>query len=79
MIDTVGDAVSDISHDVADVAEAAVSVAAVTGGAGLRVVSRTIRFVVRHPREVLTVVVVVTAAIAAAKIARSRSASRAKR
>ena len=75
MIDTMGDAVSDVSRDVADVAEAAASIAAVTGRAGLRVVSRTIRFVARHPREVLTGVVVVTVALAAIKIVRSRSAS----
>ncbi len=75
MVDTAGDAVSDITHDVADAAEAAVSAAAVTGRAGIRVASRTIRFVARHPREVLAGVVFVTVALAAIKIVRSRSTS----
>ncbi len=75
MVDTVGDAVSDITHDVADVAEAALSAATVTGRAGIRIASRTIRFVARHPREVLAGVVFVTVALAAIKVVRSRSNS----
>lgn len=75
MVDTVGDAVGDVTHDLADLAEAAISVAAITGRAGLRVVARTIRFVARHPREVLAGIVVVTVATAAIKFVRSRSTS----
>jgi hypothetical protein len=75
-IETAGDAVGDITHDVADLAEAAVSVAAVTGRVGFRVVTRTIRFVARHPREVLAGIVVVTVAVTAIKVVRSFSTSR---
>ena len=72
-VDMVGDAVGDITHDVADLAEAAVAVVAVTGRVGLRVVGRTIRFVARHPRDVLAGIVLVTVAMAAVKFVRSRS------
>ncbi len=74
-VDAAGDAVGDVADDLVDLAEVAVSTAAVAGRAGFRIIGRTIRFVARHPREVLAGVVVVTVAVAAIKMVRSRSAS----
>jgi hypothetical protein len=75
-VDTVGDAFGDITHDLADLAEAAVAVAAVSGRVGLRIVSRTVRLLARHPREALAGIVVVTVMVAAIKLVRSSSTSR---
>jgi hypothetical protein len=75
VVDTVGDAVDEIADDIADLAEVAVSAATVTGRVGFRIISRTVRFVARHPREVLAGVVVVTVAVAAIRLVRSRSTS----
>ena len=74
-MEAAGDAVGDVADDIADLAEVAVSAAAVTGRLGFRMVRRTVRFIARHPREVLVGAVVVTVAVAAIKLVRSRSAS----
>ncbi|MDW3216043.1 MAG: hypothetical protein R8G01_18750 [Ilumatobacteraceae bacterium] len=73
VVDAAGDAIGDVTEDLADLAEAAASTAAVVGRTGFRIVGRTIRFVARHPREVLAGVVIVTVAAAAARFVRSRS------
>ena len=74
MVDAVGDA-GDVGDDLVELAEVAVSAAAVTGRLGFRVLRRTIRFIAGHPREALIGAVVVTVAVGAIKLARSRSAS----
>jgi hypothetical protein len=73
-IDT-SDVVGEVGDDLAELAEVAVSAAAVTGRLGFRVLRRTVRFIARHPREALVGAVVVTVAVAAIKMVRSRSAS----
>lgn len=75
-VDAAGDAVGDVAEDLVDLTEVAVSSAAVAGRVGFRIIRRTIRFVARHPREVLAGVVVVSVAVAATKFMRSRSSSR---
>lgn len=77
MVDAAGDVgdVGDVGDDLVDLAEVAVSAAAVTGRLGFRMVRRTVRFIARHPREALVGAVVVTVAVAAIKLVRSRSAS----
>lgn len=74
-VDATADVVADVGDDLAELAEVAVSAAAVTGRLGFRALRRTVRFIARHPREALVGAVVVTVAVAAIKMVRSRSAS----
>jgi len=74
-VDATADVVGEVGDDLAELAEVAVSAAAVTGRLGFRVLRRTVRFIARHPREALVGAVVVTIAVAAIKMVRSRSAS----
>lgn len=74
-VDATADVVGDVGDDLVELAEVAVSAAAVTGRLGFRVLRRTVRFIARHPREALVGAVVVTVAVAAIKMVRSRSAA----
>ena len=74
-VDAPADVVGEVGDDLAELAEVAVSAAAVTGRLGFRVLRRTVRFIARHPRAALVGAVVVTVAVAAIKMVRSRSAS----
>jgi len=53
VISTGGDVLADITPAIEDVADAAIDTVAATGRVGVRIVTRTVRFVARHPREVL--------------------------
>lgn len=58
------DLLDDIGPDVIELADAAVVTAVASGRIGLRVLSRTIGFIGRHPKKVLVGLVVVAATAA---------------
>lgn len=58
------DVVADLTDDVDDIADAAIEAVAATGRVGVRLVTRTVRFVGRHPRQVLIAVGLVALAVA---------------
>ncbi len=53
VISTGTEAFADITPDLEDIADAAIDTVAATGRISIRIVTGTIRFVARHPREVL--------------------------
>lgn len=68
-VDGVAEAVADLIDDVGDlavdVAEVAASTITSSSRLGIRFVTSTVRFVARHPREILAGLVIVTAVAAA--------------
>ena len=65
---------ADLVDGLTDVAEVAIDTIASTSRVGVRVLGRTIRFVARHPREVIVGVAIVAAVIAVLGYLKSNSA-----
>lgn len=59
-IDVLGDVVEDLGEFALDAVEAAAATVTSTSRVGIRLVTRTARFVARHPREVFAGLVLVT-------------------
>lgn len=79
--DTFGDIVedgadlaADLVDDLTDVAEVAIDTIASTSRVGVRVVGRAVRFVARHPREVIAGIAVVAVLAAVLGYLKSNSA-----
>jgi len=75
VVDIVGDTIGDFTDDLGDIAEVAVTAVAETSVVGIRLVTRAVRFVARHPREVLAGVAVIAVAITVVSMLKSQSDS----
>jgi hypothetical protein len=73
MVSGGGDIIADLAPDLEDIADAAIDTVAATGRIGVRLVTRSIRFVARHPREVLVTAGLVAMTLAIAGYFRSRA------
>lgn len=72
-IDVGGDLIDDITPELGEIADAAVSTVAATGRVGVRLATRTVRFIARRPKEVMIGLVVVATALAVLSYLKSRS------
>lgn len=73
VVDVVGDSIGGITDDLGEIAEVAVTAIAETSVVGVRLLTRTIRFITRHPREVLAGVAVIAVAVGVMSVLKSRS------